>query len=214
MKKLFLIALFFTSFLSKAEFLTATLHFNDGTVKIGFAQLVETDDEIIKFRAGPYADVERIPSACLFKIELTDKNENEYLVVRKKTWSMSSFSYKYFEEKEWLYQIEERERYVYLASVTKPLYRKGAISYYRTFAPMSFFYYSKKDDDVAYLGFSQTEAHNAVHTSRRRQIRKMVKEMFKGNCNLDAEIDKIKFDRKSGEDPFKVLEILVNSKCN
>ena len=41
----------------------------------------------------------------------------------------------------------------------------------------------------------------------------MVNEMFKGKCNMDQEIDKIKFDRKSGEDPFKVLEILVNSKC-
>ena len=29
----------------------------------------------------------------------------------------------------------------------------------------------------------------------------------------DEEIDKIKFDRKSGEDPFKVLDILVKSKC-
>lgn len=212
MKKIFLITLLLTSFLSKAEFITAILHFNDGTKKTGFAELVQTEDKKVKFRTELKGKTEKIPSVDLTKIEFTDKDNNNYLSVRTKVWSIGVLKYKYYEEKVWLYQIDERKGYRFLTSTTQTKYATGAKNSYTNFGA-SFFYYAKKNDEIAYLGFFQSEAGVAVHTSRAKEIKLMVKEMFKDKCNLDEEIDKIKFDRKSGEDPFKVLDILVKSKC-
>lgn len=212
MKKLFLIALFFTSFLSKAEFISATLHYNDGTKKTGFAELVGIEDKTVKFRTELKGKTEKIPSADLSKIEFTDKNDNKYVSVRTKIWSIGFLKYKYFEEKAWLYQIHEKQGYRLLSSVSATKFSTGAKNSY-TDPGETFFYYGKVSDDVVYLGFTQSNAGLAIHTVRAKQIKLMVEEMFKGKCKLDDKIEKIEFDRKSGEDPFKVLDILIKGKC-
>lgn len=212
MKKLFLITLLLTSILSKAEFITATLYFNDGSKKTGFAELVEIEAKNVKFRTEIKGKTEKIPSTDLSKIEFTDKNDNKYLSIRIKIWGMAFLKYKYFEDKVWLYQIQEKQGYRLLTSVQQTRFATGAKNSYTDFGA-TFFYYAKKNEDIAYHGFLQSAAGVAIHASRVKEIKLMVNEMFKGKCILDQEIDKIKFDRKSGEDPFKVLEILVKSKC-
>ena len=51
MKKIFVFIFLSIIFPLKAEFISATLYFNDGTKKTGFAELVGTEDKKLKIKA-------------------------------------------------------------------------------------------------------------------------------------------------------------------
>lgn len=212
MKKIFTIILCLIALSIKAEFISATLYFNDGSKKVGFSQLVGTEDNKVKFKVTLDSEKEKIPSDDLKKIEFKDSKNNLYVCERLKVWSINILKYKYFEKKRWLYQLGTENNYsVYVESTFTTFIRTNSYSY-PNFGE-SFFYYRYKKDEIAYLGFAQSDAGVSIVIFRKKEIKNMINEMFGGKCNLDQEIEKIKFDRKSGKDPFKVLDILIKSNC-
>ncbi|MBE0392624.1 hypothetical protein [Flavobacterium sp. PL002] len=60
----------------QAKFIKATLTFENGTTKEGFAEMVEINDSKVKFRLTEKGDTEKILSEGLKKIEFSDSEGN------------------------------------------------------------------------------------------------------------------------------------------
>lgn len=81
MKKMYLL-LCLLCFTVQAKYYKAVLTFQDGTVKNGFAEMVEMQDSKVKFRLSEKGDTEKIVSDDLKKIEYTDDEQNQYIAER------------------------------------------------------------------------------------------------------------------------------------
>ena len=81
MKKIYFL-LCLVSFTMQAKYYEATLTFENGTIKKGFAEMVEIQDSKVKFRLEEKGDTEKILSTDLKKIEYTDKDGNKYIAER------------------------------------------------------------------------------------------------------------------------------------
>ncbi|MFH7012094.1 hypothetical protein ACHRV5_09475 [Flavobacterium sp. FlaQc-52] len=66
------------SFTMQAKYYEAVLTFENGTVKKGFAELVEINSSKVKFRLTEKGDTEKILSEELKKVEYVDKDGNKY----------------------------------------------------------------------------------------------------------------------------------------
>jgi hypothetical protein len=62
----------------QAKYYEAVLTFENGTVKKGFAELVEINSSKVKFRLTEKGDTEKILSEELKKVEYVDKDGNKY----------------------------------------------------------------------------------------------------------------------------------------
>ncbi|KLT71565.1 hypothetical protein AB674_00405 [Flavobacterium sp. ABG] len=62
----------------QAKYYEAVLTFENGTVKKGFAELVEINSSKVKFRLTEKGDTEKILSKELKKVEYVDKDGNKY----------------------------------------------------------------------------------------------------------------------------------------
>ena len=71
-----------TSFLGSVKYNQAVLTFEDGTVKKGFAEMVDMPFAKIKFRSTEKGDTEMILSDELKKVDYIDKEGNKYEAVR------------------------------------------------------------------------------------------------------------------------------------
>lgn len=81
MKKIYLL-LCLISFTMQAKYYEAVLTFENGTVKKGFAELVEINSSKVKFRLTEKGDTEKILSEELKKVEYVDKDGNKYQAER------------------------------------------------------------------------------------------------------------------------------------
>jgi Tfp pilus tip-associated adhesin PilY1 len=81
MKKIYILV-FLISFTMQAKYYEAVLTFENGTVKKGFAEMVEIQDSKVKFRLTENGNTEKVLSTDLKKIEYTDKGGNKYEVER------------------------------------------------------------------------------------------------------------------------------------
>ncbi len=196
----------------KAEYISATLYFNDGSKKTGFAELVDSEDKKVKFKLLIDGKKEKILSDDLKKIEFKDKNNAVYISERLNIWSIGFMKFKYLENKFWLYFLSSQGNYsLYVTTSATRLTRAGTNTY-QSFGE-TWYYYRSKMEKVAFVGFFRSNAGIAIEVGRGKIAKNMVKEMFKGKCNLDKEIDNIKFDRHTREDQFKILDILAKSAC-
>lgn len=66
------------SFTMQAKYYEAVLTFENGTVKKGFAELVEMNSSKVKFRLAEKGDTEKILSEELKRVEYVDKDGNKY----------------------------------------------------------------------------------------------------------------------------------------
>lgn len=81
MKKIYLLFCLI-SFTMQAKYYTATLTFENGEVKKGFAEMVEINDSKVKFRLEEKGDTEKIISTDLKKIEYADQDGNSFVAER------------------------------------------------------------------------------------------------------------------------------------
>ncbi len=77
MKKIYLL-LCLVSLTMQAKYYEAVLTYENGTVKKGFAEMVEIQTSKVKFRLTEKGDTEKILSTDLKKIEYTDKDGSKY----------------------------------------------------------------------------------------------------------------------------------------
>lgn len=152
MKKMYLL-LCLLCFTVQAKYYKAVLTFQDGTVKNGFAEMVEMQDSKVKFRLSEKGDTEKIVSDDLKKIEYTDDEQNQYIAERLFLHTdKGEKGIKLGTKKYWLY-IAYSNGLKIAADVTQSTYRYNAANGTSTGASggVSLFMGKEKEDGVFFI---------------------------------------------------------------
>ena len=185
----------------------------DGTKKIGLAEMVESADSKVNFKTDEKAKKEKIPTADIKKIEYTDEDKNEYVAEKLYLTSANAFSGKFSKskEKKWFYIIYDRDikiGCVDFAGTRQYNPIKGTSS--GQFGDTTYFFGKKKGDEL-YFGFFKSGAGAAIHTQTGSHIKKMAKEAFASCPKLVAAIEKEDFKTKTALN--QLITLFETNKC-
>lgn len=215
MKNLVLVIALVVCSVVKAQSTPATIYLSDGSKKEGLADFVKFDSKSVKFKTDKKAKAEKIDQNLIDRIDYKEDDGTEFTAESLNSWNIGFLKYEYSKRKNWFYKIYEKGNFaVYIVktgaiirivnNTPQGLIKSGDISYF----------YRRKGEDTVYFGFMEDTAGLAIHASRRKQIKSMIDEMFKGNCSkAKDDVDKIEFNYREHKDFLKVLDILIKNKC-
>ena len=212
MKKIILlvIALLFAT-TGHAKFSKATLYMEDGSTKKGLAEMVESDDSKVVFKADEEAKKEKIASADIKKIEF-ESDDKKYVAERLYATTANLLTGKFSRSKKkvWFYIIYDKD--VKIGGIGAEGSRRpnaGGTSTVVTFANTAY-YFGKKNSEELVFG-NATTASNGFAIGTDSLIRKMAKEAFAGCPKLIEAIEKENF--KNGDVLNQLKALFEKYKC-
>jgi hypothetical protein len=206
------LSIFLFATTANAKFINAVLYMQDGSVKKGFAEMVESDDSKVYYKTNEEAKTEKIESNNIIKIEYLDSDNKRQLAERLYATTANILTGKFSKSKKkvWFYIVYDKS--VKIGGIgsqggTRP--NAGGTSSVVTFANTAYFFGQKNSEELVF-GFASTSSNGfAIGTDS--LIRKMSKEAFTDCPKLIDAIAKEDFKSKSVMDQLK--NIFEKIKC-
>lgn len=160
-----------------AKYIKAVLYMEDGTVKKGLAEKVQSTDSKVKFKVNEEADKEKIASKDIKKIEFTDADNVKFTAERLYATTANLLTGKFSRsgKKRWMYIIYDKSAkigYIFEPGSNRP--NAGGTSRVIISASTSYFF-GKKDSEELVFGFV---GGYSVAIGTDSLIRKMSREAF------------------------------------
>lgn len=213
MKKIILLwitLLFVTT--GHAKFINAVLYMEDGSIKKGLAEMVESDDSKIVFKTDEAAKKEKIESINVKKIEFANSENKKYIAERLYATTANILTGKFSRSKKklWFYIVYDKN--VKIGGIAweggnRP--NAGGTSTVVTFANTAYFF-GKKNSEELVFGYATT-ASNGLAIGTDSLIRKMSREAFADCPKMIEAISKEDF--KSGSVMDQLKTIFEKIKC-
>lgn len=196
----------------QAEFQKATLFFENGTVKEGFAKMTKSSDSKIKFKLTLKSDVEKILSTELKKI-VFDNYDGSTTVVEKLfiNKAKGENGVKKSKKQYWLYVLYSNGIKI-AANAVDSMLRYNAIS--GTSSGMGgalMLYVGKENEDGVYFVFL-LEDMMSINIGMDRSVRKRCAFLFKDCSKFIEEVNKENFKKPTLIN--KLIELYENNNCN
>lgn len=211
MKKIYLLVCLI-SFTMQAKYYEAVLTFENGTVKKGFAEMVEIQDSKVKFRATEKGDTEKILSTELKKIEYTDKDGNKYeadrLFIHK---DKGEDGIKKGTEKYWLYVIYSNGIKV-ATDVLQSTFRYNPSNGTTTGAAGATLLYLGKEKEDGVFFVYMLSSMNSVNIGMDKSVRRHCELLFKDCPTFLTAVNNEDFKKKTLIN--KLIELYEKNNCN
>lgn len=201
---LFILMLFSSTL--QAKYLRATLFMENGVIKKGLAEKVQSTDSKVNFKTDDGSKIEKIASREIKRIEFEDADGTTYIAenLYAVTANILSGKFSRSSKKKWFYMIYDKNaRIGYITETGSNRPNAGGTSRVITYGNTAYFF-GKKDSEELVFGYSESSGSNlAVGTDS--LIRKMAAEAF-GDCPqiMDA-IPKTDFSQTQAIDQLKAI---------
>ena len=205
-KTILLITILLFSTIGHAKFIKAVLYMEDGSIKKGIAEMVESDDSKVYFKTDEEAKKEKIESINIKKIEYADAESNKYIAERLYATTANILTGKFSRSKKklWFYIVYDRNVKIGgIASEGGSRPNAGGTSTVVTFANSAYFF-GKKNSEELVFGYATT-ASNGFAIGTDSLIRKMSREAFADCPKLIDAISKEDFKSGSVMDQLKTI---------
>ncbi len=214
MKKttLLLLALLLFTTAIHAKYINAVLYMEDGTIKKGLAERVESTDSKVKFKINEEAEKEKISAKEIKKIEYTDSDNIKYTAEKlyATTANLLTGKFSRSSKKKWFYIIYDKNAKIgYITEQGSNRPNAGGTSRVITYGSTSYFF-GKKNSEELVFGYAKSAGSNlAIGTDS--LIRKMAKEAFADCPKIIDAVEKTDFKVKSVIDELQ--SIFEKNKC-
>nr|WP_294786378.1 hypothetical protein [uncultured Flavobacterium sp.] len=187
-----------------AKYINAILYMEDGTIKTGLAEKVESTDSKVKFKTDEEAKKEKIPSASIKRIVFTDADNVISTAEQLYATTANLFTGKFSRsnKKRWMYIVYEKNAkigYIYEPGSNRP--NAGGTSRVITSASTSYFF-GKKDSEELVFGFA---GGYSVGIGTDALIRKMSREAFADCPKIIENIEKTDFKLNTAIEQLKTI---------
>lgn len=213
MKKIILVVIaFLFATVGHAKYNKAVLYMEDGSIKKGLAEMVESDDSKVHFKTDEEAKKEKIASTDIKKIEYLSSENTKYIAERLYATTANLLTGKFSKSKKklWFYIIYDKD--VKIGGISAEGSRRpnaGGTSTVVTFANTAY-YFGKKNSDALVFGNATTASMGfAIGTDS--LIRKMSREAFADCPKLIDAIAKENF--KNGDVLNQLKTLFEKYKC-
>lgn len=211
MKK-FIVLFCFVSISMQAKFIKATLTFENGTTKEGFAEMVEMNDSKIKFRLAEKGDTEKILSDDLKKIIYTDEEGNvsiaEKLFINT---DKGEKGIKQSDKKYWLYVVYQEGIKIAVDVTASTFIYNASNGTSKGNGGGTLLYLGKEKDNGVFFVFPLS-AMMSVNVGMDKSVRKHCDLLFKDCPKFLAAVNAENFKKNTLIN--KLIELYENNDCN
>jgi hypothetical protein len=211
MKKIYLLVCLI-SFTMQAKYYEAVLTYENGTVKKGFAEMVEIQDSKVKFRLTEKGDTEKILSSDLKKIEYTDKDGNKYeadrLFIHK---DKGEDGIKKGTEKYWLYVVYSNGIKLVTDALQSTFRYNPGNGTTTGAAGATLLYLGKENEDGVFFVF-MLSAMNSINVGMDKSVRKHCELLFKDCPAFLNAVNKENFKKHTLMN--RLIELYEQNNCN
>lgn len=196
----------------QAKFIKATLTFENGTTKEGFAEMIQMNDSKVKFRLTEKGDTEKIVSDELKKIEYSDKEGNisiaEKLFINT---DKGEKGIKQTDKKYWLYVLYQ-DGIKIAVDVTASTFIYNASNGTSTGSGGGTLLYIGKEKDNAVFFVYPLSAMMSVNVGMDKSVRKHCDLLFKDCPKFLAAVNAENFKKNTLIN--KLIELYESNDCN
>lgn len=196
----------------QAKFIKATLTFENGTTKEGFAEMIQMNDSKVKFRLTEKGDTEKIVSDELKKIEYSDKEGNisiaEKLFINT---DKGEKGIKQTDKKYWLYVLYQ-DGIKIAVDVTASTFIYNASNGTSTGSGGGTLLYMGKEKDNAVFYVYPLSAMMSVNVGMDKSVRKHCDLLFKDCPKFLAAVNAENFKKNTLIN--KLIELYESNDCN
>jgi len=211
MKKIYFL-LCLVSFTMQAKYYEAVLTFENGTVKKGFAEMVEIQDSKVKFRLTEKGDTEKILSDDLKKIEYTDKDGNKYEANRLFIHTdKGENGIKKGTKKHWLYVVYSNGIKLVTDSLQSTFKYNPSNGTTTGAAAATLLYLGKEKEDGVFFVF-MLSSMNSINVGMDKSVRKHCDLLFKDCPAFLEAVNKENFKKATLMN--RLIELYETNNCN
>nr|WP_315198537.1 hypothetical protein [uncultured Flavobacterium sp.] len=211
MKKIYLLVCLI-SFTMQAKYYEAVLTFENGTVKKGFAEMVEIQDSKVKFRLTEKGDTEKILSKDLKKIEYTDKDGNKYeadrLFIHR---DKGEDGIKKGTEKYWLYVVYSKGIKIATDALQSTFRYNPSNGTTTGAAGATLLYLGKENEDGVFFVF-MLSSMNSVNIGMDKSVRRHCELLFKDCPAFLTAVNNENFKKNTLIN--RLIELSEKNNCN
>lgn len=200
------------SFTMQAKYYEAVLTFENGTVKKGFAEMVEIQDSKVKFRLTEKGDTEKILSEDLKKIEYTDKDGNKYEADRLFIHTdKGEKGIKKGTKKYWLYVVYSNGIKLVTDALQSTFRYNPSNGTTTGAAGATLFYLGKEKEDGVFFVF-MLSSMNSINIGMDKSVRKHCELLFKDCPSFLEAVNKENFKKTTLMN--RLIELYETNNCN